>query len=258
MIGPMGALLRGAAAVALLSALDPWVPTVTVGAQVPAAPGLPAAPHMPVACRGKALPLGGGCVVLPASGADRAARERKLGAMGPGAVTPRFGTEAGMVKRLPERPEAWRDYQLPVDPVHDVVAAGGGDTGEGTGFEIATDGDAPVTLVELEGQTGEAEVVLVGELRGVTVVTRHRVEAPGGERRYLVIQGHLERPGPKVTTGARLGPMAVVGFVPTDEPRLYLEVRLEHEERTPATLSELERDPSNVPVDPRNVLPVRR
>jgi hypothetical protein len=251
----MAALVRAGMFVAVLSAADPWVPTVTAAA--PAAPGAAAVEPTAVACRGRALPLEGGCVALPEGGADRAARERRLGSLAL-AAAPRFGTEATMVKRLPDRPEAWSEYQLPVDPVRDVTAATGDAEVEAPGFDVRTDGGAAVTLVDLEGQSGEAEVVLVGELRGVTVVTRHRVEAAGGERRYLVFHGHLERPGPKVTSGSKLGPMAVVGFVSADEPYLHLEVRQEHEERPAATLSELTRHPSNVPVDPRNVLPFKR
>ena len=94
---------------------------------------------------------------------------------------------------------------------------------------IGCDDESPVSLVEVEGQTGGAVVVAVGQLDGITVVTRHRTETPSGPRDYLLIHGNLSRPGPSVVNGARLGPMAVVGFVgrdPTsDDAFLSLETR---------------------------------
>lgn len=116
-----------------------------------------------------------------------------------------------------------------------------------------------VQLVELEGQVGECDVVAVDSPRGLTVVTRHRVARNGLERDYLVFHGSLARLGPSVRLGAKLGALAVVGFVGGEPPGLVLDVR---ELRTawtqaPAEPRELESLVLGFAIDPRNVLPLR-
>ncbi|MEM9693505.1 MAG: hypothetical protein AAGA56_13230 [Myxococcota bacterium] len=110
-----------------------------------------------------------------------------------------------------------------------------------------------MSLVELEGQEDDAEVVLVGDLFGVTVALRQRV----GEQRYLVFYGELARPGPGVVSGARLGPMGVVGFLrDEDDAVLYLEMRQEQPPAVaPTLMSQLLRPELDPLVDPRNLLP---
>ena len=105
-------------------------------------------------------------------------------------------------------------------------------------------------------------MVLVGQLYGVTVVVRQRVKSAAGERDYLVFYGQLDRPGPSIVNGARLGPMAVIGYVADagdDEASLYLEVRQERGgmRRPTEHLSQLVQGAVSVAVDPRNVLPLR-
>ena len=130
------------------------------------------------------------------------------------------------------------------------------------GITIEAEPGAPVSLVDLEGHSGQPEVVLVGELMGVTVVVRQPVQGPAGPRHYLVIYGNLERPGPRIVNGARLGAMEVIGTLADGEEgaHLYLEVRLERGalDRPAEHLSQLVSSGVSVAVDPRNVLPLRR
>ena len=102
----------------------------------------------------------------------------------------------------------------------------------------------------------------MGHLEGVTVVIRQQVQGPAGLRDYLVVYGHLGRPGPGIVNGARLGPMAVIGTLSDEEAdaQLYLEVRMERGamDRPTEHLSQLVSDSVSVAVDPRNVLPHRK
>jgi hypothetical protein len=167
-----------------------------------------------------------------------------------------------MVQRLPERPAAWGDYQLPVDPVI-AVSAPLDQASRDSGVRVESEPGAPVQLVDLEGQEGRARVALVGQLKGITVIVRHRVKGPAGERDYLVVYGNLDRPGPHVVSGAELSTLSVVGYVADDaddSPHLYLEVREQMRElgRPAEHLSQLVSPGISVPVDPRNVLPLRK
>lgn len=165
------------------------------------------------------------------------------------------------VVRLPERPVEWGRYQLPVEPLTPPDPDGrprdaGAPVG---GVRLVSSRGTPVQLVELEGQSGEGEVVAVGELRGITVVTRHRVTRDGATREYLVFHSRLEQPGPRVTVGARLGALAVVGFVGGQPSALELDVlELRAPLAAPPThLADLEKPSVGFSVDPRNVLPLR-
>jgi murein DD-endopeptidase MepM/ murein hydrolase activator NlpD len=212
----------------------------------------------------------------------RSSRLDRLGAEQSHALPVRWaGRETG-IPRLPGRPERYEDYELPVEspglisPASPSDLAGdelerwlrgeGRSSAEPTGLRIESSTNAPVTLVELEGQQGNAEVMLAGELYGVTVATRHRVDTGSGVRDYVALYGRLSRPGPEVTAGATLARGAVVGFVGdrngSDTPHLYFEVRqLRLATRAAAaggkTLSELVRPAVSLPCDPRNVLPLR-
>ena len=186
-----------------------------------------------------------------------------------------------MIPRLPGRPERYELYELPLQGPGEIFVSAatpadfgaaepdralrgsGASPPEPAGIRLEASASAPVTLVELEGQQGNAEVMLVGQLYGVTVATRHRLETPGGVRDYVARYGELSRPGPEVVNGATLGRGAVVGTVGdrngSDSPHLYFEVReLRQGARlTRKTLSELVRPSVSVPCDPRNVLPLK-
>ena len=123
---------------------------------------------------------------------------------------------------------------------------------------------APIRLVALEAQQGDADVVYVGALFGTTVVTRHTVREGGKLRDYLLLFGHLEAPAPGLTVGGHLADGSLVGFVgDTGSPELvhlHLEARRVRDELDitkvpPARL--LDSDVSVV-CDPRNVLPRAR
>ncbi|HTN82685.1 MAG TPA: M23 family metallopeptidase, partial [Sorangium sp.] len=132
------------------------------------------------------------------------------------------------------------------------------------GVELAAARGERVAALKLDGQEGKAEVVFVGELSGITVATAHDVRDVDRVRRYVLLHGHLDRPGPGVVAGARLDAGDVIGYAgETGSPglvRLHLEAR---QLREGARLSDL--DPKRltdasvtVPCDLRNVLPLRQ
>ncbi len=281
----MHALVKGACAAATLAALSqppslPAAPAPAGTEPVVEAPGpvdAAVSPRQRRACPPRALVLDQGpraaCVALPEADSPlgAGARARRLARMPPSQHHLRTTAPSELIPRLPERPEAFADYQLPVDPVIAVDSAADNwpeeprelDERARLGIEIVCDPLSPVTLMDLEGQIGRPEVVLVGELYGVTVVVRHAVSGERGERNYLVFYGNLRSPGPHVVNGARLSPLAVIGQVADggdDESYLYFEVR---RERAPLSapaehLSQLVKGSVSVAVDPRNVLPLRR
>lgn len=285
----MHPLVRGACLVAVIaviggtrstgtaaSATGPAVAgSVAPGSAPPPPTGL--APRQLLSCGPRSVTLEGPngplCAPLPDASASLqgGARGGRLRTRSPSAAWLRRDRPHELVPRLPERPASFTAYQLPVDPVFEVGApldepmAPPGERPE-LGIELVTDPQTPVTLVDLEGQRGQAEVVLVGDLHGVTVVTRHVVARGDREREYLVFYGNLDRPGPSITNGARLGPMAVMGYVANaaldDDAFLYFEVRQRREAADgadePTHLSDLTRDSVSIAVDPRNVLPLAK
>lgn len=283
----MHPLVRGACLVAVVAAIgstgaaDPpedarATARPVAGDAAPAAP-TGVAPRQRLSCgpRSVALdgPSGPHCVPLPEASASLqgGARGQRLQSRPPSAAWLRRDRPHELVPRLPERPASFTAYQLPVDPVFEVGAplddpmVPPGERPE-LGIELVTDAQTPVTLVDLEGQRGQAEVLLVGDLYGVTVVVRHVVARGDREREYLAFYGNLDRPGPSITNGARLGPMAVIGYVANaaedDDAFLYYEVRQRREAEDAARkaehLSDLARDSVSIAVDPRNVLPVAK
>jgi len=220
------------------------------------------------------------CLPLPSPGRPlRGARAERLASEPLRAEPVRWGLQSESIPRLPGRPDRYELYELPVESAGLVSPASptdlGGDdlarwlrpdrrpSGELAGLRIETSPDAPVSLPDLEGQQGAAEVVLVGQMVGVTVATRHRVEQSAGLRDYLLLFGDLSRPGPEIVSGASIGPGAVVGYAGdrggTDAPHLYLEVRqLRLGARLGSSrLVDLVRPTTSIPCDPRNVLRLR-
>jgi hypothetical protein len=261
----MHPLVRAACVVAVIAALGSSAPREPRGAARAAAEGSAAPLASANGCPERAVAIeGGACVWLPdEKGTPQSARARRLGLLPP--EEPELERETQMVPRLPERSERFADYQLPVDPVIAVDApVDPTERARKPGIRIESDPGAPVHLVDLEGQKGRPEVVLVGQLHGVTVLVRHQVEAPSGARNYLAVYGNLDRPGPHVVNGARLSPLAVIGYIEDeDEARgthLYFEVRQELAPlgRPAEHLSQLVSPGASVPVDPRNVLPLRK
>jgi murein DD-endopeptidase MepM/ murein hydrolase activator NlpD len=182
------------------------------------------------------------------------------------------------IPRRPERPADYRRYQLPVPPLPEqsFVTSGydldrpddeqrrGADlkaVGHG-GIDLAQKRNTPVTLVPLEHQIGDADVLFVGKLFGNSVVTHHAVREQDAVRDYLVIHGHLEKPASGLTRGATLSTGAIVGYVgDSDSPgvvHLHLEVRRAREGVALGSLGpgELTKNVNTVACDPRNVLPL--
>jgi hypothetical protein len=251
-------IVKGACGVAVLCALGappPLSPSRPARAQTAAAAPATAAEEE-VGCPAGAVPVGGTCLPLPAAGARADALGRRLAEQPASPTFLRLGDPHRAIPRLPERSERWADYQLPIDP---FVAAEPVDDEQGKrlAVRLLADADAPVTLIDLERQSGRPEVVLVGQHHGITVVIRHEVESPQGTREYLVFYGNLARPGPGITTGARLGALAVLGFLgggDAAEPHVELEVRQpEHPISASDDIARLVA--RSVAVDPRNVLP---
>jgi len=224
-------------------------------------------------CPARTLPDGGVCIPLPdfalggealleqrAPHHDRAGRLRLY----------------DQIPRQPERPADYRSYQLPVPPLpqQSFVTSGydldqpdeaqrrGAElkaVGHG-GIDLAQKRGTPVSLVPLEHQVGEADVVLVGKLFGNSVVTHHAVRESGAVRDYLVIHGHLDKPAAGLARGASAPAGSVIGYVgDSGSPgvvHLHLEVRRVRDGVDFASLGpgELAHNSKTVACDPRNVL----
>ncbi len=233
------------------------------------------------ACPAGTLPDGDVCVHLPgdpASGEDALAtsnihRER----------TGRWAAYE-QIPRLPDRPESYDAYRYPVPPGlpggHYVVSGYDLDrpddsqrrgptlhaTGHG-GVDLPDPKGTPITLVALEHQVGDADVVYVGPLFGNTVVTRHTVREGGRLRDYVLLFGHLDAPAPGLAPGRALKDGELVGTVgDSGSPELvhlHLEARrvrdgVDMAERIAKRAGGAVVEPdATVVCDPRNVLPLR-
>lgn len=207
------------------------------------------------------------CLPLPPLDAHAESRTRRLAEVPPTPAYLKMTAPSESIPRLPERSAHFGDYQLPVSVVISVgsdvdsIEDESGQRRPKLGVNIVTEPGAPVTLVDLEGETGRPEVVLVGQLYGITVVVRHRVSSDeaDGAREYLVFYGNLSRPGPSVTSGAILSPMSVIGFVTDEEgeePAVYFEVRQQEEALAGPAQHLTELVSKSIAVDARNVLPL--
>jgi hypothetical protein len=271
----MHALVKGACAAAIIAAMGRPTEVSSPAPEPRAAPVSQGAPELAerrlAGCPERSLPLGLPlglplCVPLPpVNRVTTSARTRRLAIAPPSETFLRTRGPREIIPRLPDRPEPFADYQLPVDPVLSVTTPAAttmAQPEDRLGITIEAEAGAPVNLVELEGHSGQPEVVLVGQLHGVTVVVRQPVEGPSGPRNYLVVYGNLDRPGPRIVNGARLGTMEVIGYLGEDDAgaQLYLEVRLERTalDRPAEHLTQLVSSGVSVAVDPRNVLPLRR
>lgn len=266
----MHALVKGAAGVAVLSALapPPARPAITLR-EGDVALGSFGEAGADLKCEARSAPVEDAsgrarCVELPDDPRGRGARARRLSAMPPTIEHLRTTSPNDSVPRLPSRPEDYEAYLLPVDPLLRVYAAeppSAYDEQPRHGVYLAGEPGSAVTLADLEGQEGDAEVVLVGDLYGVTVVVRQRARIGSVSHDYLVFYGELARPGPSIVSGAKLGPAAVIGYLAEDdEAAVYYEVRQQQAElsRPAEHLSQLARSSLSVAVDPRNLLRLAR
>lgn len=180
------------------------------------------------------------------------------------------------IPRRPERPSDYDAYRYPV-PCKGCVVSGYDldlpDADQRRGRRLRYVGHGAVDLVEkrgtavtvvaLEHQVGDAQVVYVGPLFGTTVITLHTLREGGDLRDYLILFGHLEAPTRGLAAGSRLPDGALVGFVgDSGSPglvHLHLEGRRVREGVNVAKLSPaaMISDESSVVCDPRNLLPLR-
>jgi len=285
----MHALVKGAAAAAVLSALGalgaaPKASSPASAGQADDGPrGVVAMP-----CDERTVPDGTSCVPIPR--ADEPIRQG-----GPAAL-PSRGTHAsrgvGMTSydhlpRRPDRPASADEFVYPVGSAdqppavlsgYDLGRPGlaqrvSGDEAHQVGHgavDLAAARGAPVHLVHLTGQEGPASVLFVGRLFGLTVVTSHSVRESGRLRQYLLFHGHLDRPAPGLVPTSAPSEGDVLGFVgDTGSPgnvHLHLEVRRVRAdvdigvlEKTvgSALAPKLVSQAVSIPCDPRNVLPLR-
>jgi murein DD-endopeptidase MepM/ murein hydrolase activator NlpD len=182
------------------------------------------------------------------------------------------------IPRRPERPADYDAYRYPVPCTRACVVSGYDldrpDERQRRGRRLSHVGHGavdlpqkkgtPITMVPLEHQEGEAEVVFVGALFGTTVITRHTLREGGQLRDYLLLFGHLDAPAPGLAPGKHIAEGEVVGFVgDTGSPEL---VHLHLEARRVRSGIDLGRlgsgaamiaNENSVVCDPRNVLPLR-
>jgi hypothetical protein len=182
--------------------------------------------------------------------------------------------EYQQIPRRPERPEAYVAYRY---PLADAPVVSGYDldkpddeqrrgrmkaVGHG-GVDLVAEMGAPIAMVPLEHQVGDAEVLYVGPLYGETVVTRHVLREAGVDHDYLLIFGHLDRAADGVRRGRRLAAGATLGFVGNSASpelvHLHLEARRVRDGIDAWKLpgDDLHAREFSVVTDPRNVLPLR-
>jgi len=181
------------------------------------------------------------------------------------------------IPRRPDRPAEYDAYRYPVAcDKHCVVSGYDLDrpddaqrrgrrlshVGHG-GVDIPQAKGTPITMVALEHQEGDAEVVYVGPFFGSTVITRHTLREGGQLRDYVLLFGHLDAVAPGVTPGTHLKEGDGVGAVgDSGSPELvhlHLEARrmrdgVDASKLAPAAMFANE---NSVVCDPRNVLPLR-
>lgn len=129
------------------------------------------------------------------------------------------------------------------------------------GVDLAQTMGAPIAMVPLTHQVGDAVVVYVGPLFGNTVVTRHRLREGGGQHDYVLLFGHLSEAAPEMKRGHVVHAGEVVGLVgDSDSPNLvhlHLEARRVKDGVDAANLFADAVIGQSTVTDPRNVLPLR-
>jgi murein DD-endopeptidase MepM/ murein hydrolase activator NlpD len=227
-----------------------------------------------VECPPGTLPDVDVCVRLP--GEDPGAPETESQT---GSHTDRRGRYVvyDQIPRRPDRPADYDLYEYPVPCAHDCVVSGYDldlpDARQRRGHRLSHVGHGavdipqpkgtPITMVALDHQEGDADVVYVGPLFGTTVVTRHALREGGRLRDYVLLFAHLEAPAPGLERGSRLKAGDLVGLVgDTGSPELvhlHLEARRVREgiDALKLTAMALANGDSTVVCDPRNVLPLR-
>jgi len=253
-------------------------PAVTVGSRAPAVAMQTSIPLSPAPCAVGSLPDGDACVRLasdddepepqPAENAHHDRQGRWI--------------VYDQIPRRPDRPAEYDAYRYPVPCSKACVISGYDldrpDESQRRGARLRHVGHGavdlpqrkgtPVTMVSLEHQEGDAEVIFVGALFGTTVITRHTLREGGQLRDYLLLFGHLDAAAPGLALGTPRKEGELVGFVgDTGSPELvhlHLEARrvrsgvdLERLARGAGGGGALIANENTVVCDPRNVLPLR-
>jgi hypothetical protein len=265
----MHPLVRAAVAAAFLAALAALgkTPSAPPPTTVQPTPG-PHVPGVTGTCGPGTLPEGNACIPLPRPGAplDSAPAREDLDD-----APTRTQPAKEFIPRRPERPAEAAAYGFPIGPAEGVPTLLAGldvpsadDTPlPPSAVEIGANAGDEVVALSLEDQEGPAEVAMVGELFGTTVVTAHLVHDGGRLRQILLFHGGLERVGPRAVVGVPLEPGDVIGYagdsVKPGRVALYLETRQLREGVNLGALapSRLLDAAVTIPLDPRNVLPLR-
>ncbi|HSQ68108.1 MAG TPA: M23 family metallopeptidase [Polyangiaceae bacterium] len=185
------------------------------------------------------------------------------------------------IPRRPDRPADYDAYVYPIPPGlpggHSVVsgydldrpddAQRRGPTLHAVGHgavDLPQAKGTPIHMIALDHQQGDAEVVYVGPLFGLTIVTRHTLHEGGGLHDYILLFGHLDAAAPGLAKGTHLRVGDVVGAVgDTGSPELvhlHLEARRVREGVDVAavtTANGLLAPEVSVVCDPRNVLTLK-
>ena len=129
------------------------------------------------------------------------------------------------------------------------------------GVDLAQAMGAPIVMVPLTHQIGDAVVIYVGPLFGNTVVTRHRLREGGAQRDYVLLFGHLSEAAPAMRRGHEVHEGELVGLVgDSDSPNLvhlHLEARRVRDGIDASKLTSDAILSRTTVTDPRNVLPLR-
>ncbi len=186
--------------------------------------------------------------------------------------------EYDLAPRREERPEYYDAYVYPVTPLEGWGAVASGfdldledhsqrrgkmnAVGHG-GIDLPQVRGAPIRMVPLEVQMEDARVIFIGRLMGTTIITRHVLREGTGSHVYIVVWGHLDEAHDEMYVGKRLRRNALLGYVGnTDSPdfvHLHYEVRRMREGLDPTAIepARLITQDTSIPVDPRNVLPLK-
>jgi murein DD-endopeptidase MepM/ murein hydrolase activator NlpD len=203
-----------------------------------------------------------------------------------GALVSNAHTDRGgnlvVYEHIPRRPDLSADYdryEYPTQPWGGHTVTSGYDLGRSDasqrrgpdftavghgGVDLPQDRGAPVRVLALRAQQGDAEVVYAGHLFGTTVVLSHVIREQNTTRTYLSLHGHLDNIAPGIHKGQIVTAGTVLGFVGDTGAEgivhLHYEIRLVRAGINPARVdrpTDLVAQNVSVPCDPRNVLPLR-
>lgn len=235
-------------------------------------------PAVPVAvCPPGTLPDGDACVPFRRGDVE----EGKALSTERNVHTDRRGRQLSyeQIPRQTDRPAAYEAYlyPIPTSPDEKLVVSGYDldrhDQDQRRGAHLSAVGHGGVDVVakrgtkvrslSLEHQEGPAEVVHAGALFGETVVTLHTLREGGRLREYVVLHGHLDAiargiaKARVVQAGEELGAVGDTGS--EGLVHLHLEIRQLRDGVDARSLTghDFADNAKTVPVDPRNLLPLR-